>query len=250
MNVQVIYALIKSTLRSVGKKIFSLKLLVGANIIGPIRIDWPINIRGKGNNIQLGENVWLEKNIFLNCQGKLVVKQNSHFHQNTIVYVGSTAFLEIGIGFNFGNDSIIRTNTSNWSLGDSISISTHCAIFAREKGREGVFTLGNGSNISDNTIIDVCDDVSIGKNVAIGNGCTIFTHNHIYNDKEKPAWKGGIITGPVKIEDGCWIGANVTIMPGVTIGKHSVIAAGAVVTKDVAEGVVMGGVPAKIIKTI
>lgn len=53
---------------------------------------------------------------------------------------------------------------------------------------------------------------------------------------------------PIVIEDDCWIGARVTILPGVTIGKGTTIAAGAVVTKNIEAGVVAGGVPAKVIK--
>ena len=55
---------------------------------------------------------------------------------------------------------------------------------------------------------------------------------------------------PIHIEKNVWIGSNSTILPGVTIGKNAVVAAGAVVTKDVSENTVVGGVPARIIKTI
>jgi len=250
MKFLVIISLIKGIIRNIGQKAISYKLLLFANINTPVRIDLPINIRGKSSNIHLGKNNRLSKHSFLNCQGKLTTKSSTHFNQNTIIYIGSSASLSIGNNLNFGGHSIIRTNQNHWYFGDNISISTHCAIFAREKKIEGIFTMGNGSNISDNTIIDVCANVSIGKSVAIGNGCTIFTHNHIYTDKSKAAWKGGVITGPVTIADNCWIGANVTIMPGVTIGKHSVVGAGSVVTKDVPAEVIVGGVPAKIIKSI
>ena len=55
---------------------------------------------------------------------------------------------------------------------------------------------------------------------------------------------------PVVIEDNVWIGANVTVMPGVTIGKHSVVAAGSVVTTDIPPDTMAAGVPAKIIKKL
>ena len=59
-----------------------------------------------------------------------------------------------------------------------------------------------------------------------------------------------MIPAPVKIGNNVWIGAHATILAGVTIGDNAVVAAGAVVTKDVPVNVVVGGVPAKIIKTI
>ena len=55
---------------------------------------------------------------------------------------------------------------------------------------------------------------------------------------------------PITIKDNVWIGANVTILPGVTIGENAIIAAGAVVNKDVAANTIVGGVPAKYIKSI
>ena len=60
----------------------------------------------------------------------------------------------------------------------------------------------------------------------------------------------GVSTQPVVIGDDVWIGANAVILPGVTIGRHCVVAAGAVVTKDVPDNTVVGGVPAKIIKKL
>lgn len=62
---------------------------------------------------------------------------------------------------------------------------------------------------------------------------------------------GGVsLSAPITIEDGCWIGASVTILPGVRIGKGCVIAAGAVVTHDVEDNTLVGGVPAKVIKEL
>jgi acetyltransferase-like isoleucine patch superfamily enzyme len=55
---------------------------------------------------------------------------------------------------------------------------------------------------------------------------------------------------PIFIKQNAWIGANVTLLPGVTIGENAVVAAGAVVSKDVPDNAVVGGIPAKIIKTI
>ena len=72
------------------------------------------------------------------------------------------------------------------------------------------------------------------------------TLNHDIN----PNKRGDMQPKPIVIGENVWIGSNSTILPGVTIGKGSIIAAGAVVTKDVDENVVVGGVPAKFIKKI
>ena len=69
-------------------------------------------------------------------------------------------------------------------------------------------------------------------------------------DKQKNIDAQGVCTKPIVIGNDVWIGANAVILPGVTIGNHSVVAAGAVVTKDVPANTMVGGVPAKFIKNI
>ena len=98
-----------------------------------------------------------------------------------------------------------------------------------------------------NTIIG---PVCIGSHVNLAQGITVTALNHNFEDKTKRIDEQGITTKPVIIGDDVWIGANAVILPGVTIGKHCVVAAGAVVTKDVPDNTIVGGVPAKEIKKI
>ncbi len=88
--------------------------------------------------------------------------------------------------------------------------------------------------------------IEIGDNVLIGQQVVIATLNHDLN----PQRRANMLPAPVKIGDGVWVGAHATILAGVTIGDGAVIAAGAVVTRDVPANTVVGGVPAKIIKSI
>lgn len=97
------------------------------------------------------------------------------------------------------------------------------------------------------TILDVAP-VHIGDYCMIGPNTMITTVNHPLSPKGRRNHIGQ--TKPVKIGNDVWIGGNVTILPGVTIGNNVVIAAGAVVTKDVPDNCVAGGVPAKVIKEI
>ena len=98
-----------------------------------------------------------------------------------------------------------------------------------------------------NTIIG---PVTIGSHVNLAQGITVTALNHNFSDENKRIDEQGISTTPVTIEDDIWIGANAVILPGVNIGNHSVVAAGAVVTKDVPPHSLVAGVPAKIIKQI
>lgn len=108
--------------------------------------------------------------------------------------------------------------------------------------------------------------ISIGKNVFINHSCSfldmggitiedevligpkvnLITENHPLDPHDRKA----LLTKPIIIKRRAWIGANATILPGVTIGENSVVAAGAVVSKDVPDNTVVGGVPAKFIKSI
>ena len=91
--------------------------------------------------------------------------------------------------------------------------------------------------------------VCIGNHVNLAQGITITALNHNFSDATKRIDEQGIATKPVVIKDDVWIGANAVVLPGVTIGSHAVVAAGAVVTHDVPDNTVVGGVPAKVITT-
>ena len=104
---------------------------------------------------------------------------------------------------------------------------------------KGVF-INEGCCFQDQGGIEICDNALIGQQVVIA------TLNHDLN----PARRKNMIPAPVKIGNNVWIGAHATILAGVTIGDNAIVAAGSVVTKDVPANVVVGGVPAKIIKTI
>lgn len=96
--------------------------------------------------------------------------------------------------------------------------------------------------------IDLNDHVRMGDGVNIGHHTTLITSTHLIGDAVRRA--GLLTTAPITIEDGCWLGARVTVLPGVTIGHGAVIAAGALVTKDIPPNVLAGGVPARVIKPL
>lgn len=96
---------------------------------------------------------------------------------------------------------------------------------------------------------DIHGPVTIGDDVMMGPRCTILTRNHRIDDVTVPMNQQGFGDyHPVVIEDDVWIGANVTIMPGVRVGTGSVLAAGAVVAHDVPPFSIVGGVPAKVLR--
>ena len=116
------------------------------------------------------------------------------------------------------------------------------------------FSIGRRSVVGDFTRIGlhctVIGPVTIGSHVNLAQGITVSALNHNFDDTHLRIDQQGVSTREIRIDDDVWIGANAVITAGVHIGSHSVVAAGAVVTKDVPEYSVVAGVPAKVIKTI
>lgn len=101
-----------------------------------------------------------------------------------------------------------------------------------------------GGYINHSLNLSCFESITIGQGVAISENVTIRdSDNHTIASSEHP------VTKPIVIGDHVWIGMNVNILKGVTIGSGAIIAAGAVVTKDVPENALVGGIPAKVIKT-
>jgi acetyltransferase-like isoleucine patch superfamily enzyme len=131
-----------------------------------------------------------------------------------------------------------------FSLGDYSVIESFACI----NNAVGDVMIGDHTRIGlHNTIIG---PVEIGSHVNLAQGITVTALNHNFDDTEKRIDEQGVSTNPVTIEDDVWVGANAVILPGVTIGNHCVVAAGAVVTKDVPPHSLVAGVPAKVIKQI
>jgi len=105
-------------------------------------------------------------------------------------------------------------------------------------------SIGNGSELGRHS--SIYGQTTIGKNVLMGPNVKIITRNHVFSG-EGPINLQGEETSPVVIGDDVWIGTNVIVLPGVTIGSHSVIAAGAVVTKSCDPWSIIGGVPARVL---
>jgi len=129
--------------------------------------------------------------------------------------------------------------------GNEIDAST--TVFVPFYTNFGRFT-SIGKNVFINHACSFLDlgGITIEDDVLIGPRVNLVTENH----PADPAERRSLITKPIVIKRNAWIGANATILPGVTIGENAIVAAGAVVSKDVPANAIVGGVPAKFIKSI
>lgn len=135
-----------------------------------------------------------------------------------------SSFKQCGNNVFIGPNVIIK-NISSISLGSNISIHANCYLDA----------LGN---------------ICIEDNVSIAHNSSLISFEHTWDDSETPIKYNPIKASPIHVKSDVWIGCGVRILSGVTINSRSVIAAGAVVTKDVPSNSLVAGVPAKFIKSL
>lgn len=108
-------------------------------------------------------------------------------------------------------------------------------------------TVGSRVSIHPMTYIDATGGVEIGNDVSIAHGVTIMSTEHIFDAPDVPTRDQGIREEPVRLGNDVWIGAGAKILGGVTVGDHAIVAAGAVVTRNVLAGAIVAGVPARVI---
>lgn len=184
-------------------------------------------------NVSLGKSCVIEDDVEIGRPGKdgkyhrTVIGNNCHFRRGTIIYADTT----LGKDVSTGHYSLIREGNK---IGDHVVI--------------GSFTeLGLRNTIGDNTLIHsrcFLEDVTLGKDVFVGPG-VIFTNDpHPSCPQFRSCFEGATIG------DGAMIGGSATILPGVNIGKKSLVGAGSVVTHDVVPRSVVVGSPAREIKKI
>lgn len=159
--------------------------------------------------------------------------------------------VKVGSGLNLMKHSLINAlSYSGVEIGDNFTLGKYaiieCTGVLRNVGSS--LKIGNNVGINHYCFIGVRGDIEIGDNVIFGPRVNIFSENHNFDNLDIPIKHQGVTKNKTIVGNDVWIGANVSIMSGVKIGDGCVIAAGAVVTKDLPEYSIAGGVPAKVIK--
>ncbi len=158
--------------------------------------------------------------------------------------VGRTLILHNNVWINALCRSGIRIG-NNVTLREGTIID--CTGVINELG-EGL-VIGDDVGFSHGCFIQVRGPVHIGSKVLFGPGVYVFSENHRADRTDIPISEQGTIRKGIIIEDGAWVGARSLILDGVRVGRNSIIAAGSVVTKDIPECEIWGGIPAKFIRS-
>ena len=173
--------------------------------------------------------LFIGKKCDIRCKNKIEFQGSATVEDYVKIDALSKGGVKIGNNFSIGRNSIIE-----------------CTGVLRELGES--FEIGENVGIAANAFIAVRGKLKIGNDTILGPGVSIHTENHNFNEVDKPIRLQGATRKGVQIGDDCWIGSKAVILDGIKIGSHVIIAAGAVVNKDVPDYAIVGGVPAKVIK--
>lgn len=179
------------------------------------------------------ELVFIHPQTTIKCASKIKIGKNFSVAQGCYIDALSKQGLNCGDNVSIGFNTHIQLTGSLKMIGQGMKIGNNVGL-----GTHGYYGSGAGF-------------VEIGNDTILGNYVSIHPENHNYKDKNIPIRLQGVNSkGGVKIGNNCWIGAKVTILDGTVIGNNCIVAAGAVVKGSFPDNVMIGGIPAKIIKNI
>ncbi len=182
--------------------------------------------------------------LILHMNGLAAIENNVRLRFASNIRLGKNVYLDQG--------SYLHACPNGIDIGDD-TIVMHGAVLHvynfRDIPHSGI-KIGKNSLIGEYSIVRGQGGVTIGDRVYTSPFTQIIAVNHVFDDPNRPFVDQGITAEGIVIEDDVWLGAGAVITDGVRVGKGAVVAAGAIVTKDVPPYTVVGGVPAKVIKTI
>ncbi len=160
--------------------------------------------------------------------------------------------IQYGKFLRLGNQVYVSALSKNGiQFGDNVSIGAYSRVIVSTSLTEigDKISLGNNVGIGEFAYLGGAGGLEIGDECIIGQYLSCHPENHNYQDTSISIRHQGVTRKGIKIGKNCWIGSKVTILDGATIGNGSIIAAGSVVTKSFPENSIIGGIPAKLLKT-
>jgi acetyltransferase-like isoleucine patch superfamily enzyme len=235
--------LLRTILRGVRTLVSQRRIYVGHRT----KISWNVQCLGTGELV-LGNNVSVASNTIFRCSAGARIEVGSHTRigRNCILLAMPGQVLAIGERVEIG-DCISMRSVAGITIGNDSRVQDHVEISPRENVGNGRLRVGRRVSISAYSNLDLCADITIEDEVAISPFCSIYTHNHVAT-ADSLIWNNEKKISSILIGYGTWVGHGASIMPGVKIGPYSVIGALSVVTKPFGANMIIGGVPAKIIR--
>lgn len=164
-----------------------------------------------------------------------LIEEDVRLHVPKRIFLGNRVFV--------GQYSYLDGQTSFLRLGDDVHLSRFSTLRAGERG----ITIHDGAGINMRTFLDGNGGVEVGADALLSPGVQVISGNHIFDDPDVPIKYQGTAYGKVTIGEDCWLGTNVIVLPGVTIGRGALVGAGAVVTKDIPDYGIALGIPAEVV---
>ena len=181
--------------------------------------------------------IFVHKKIFLGKAVTILNKSNFQFGKN--VTIESYTILD-----GYASEKIILGDNAKIGMFSKLLSTSHLSTYG--KGLK----MGNNSAIGDYTHFGAPGGIVIGNDVIMGSYISFHSENHNFSDTGKLIREQGVSHLGITLGNNIWVGAKVTFLDGCKIGDNSVVAAGAVVKGEFPSNSVIGGIPAKIIKTI
>lgn len=182
--------------------------------------------------------------LIMNIQGVVAIENGVRIRFAKNVRLARGVYLDEGV--------YLHALPHGIEIGENTYVMHHAELHVynfRDLPKAGI-KIGKNCLISEFSVLRGQGGVTIGDNVYTSPFVQIVAVNHVYDDPTRPIIEQGITAQGIVIEDDAWIGSSAIILDGVRVGKGAVVAAGAVVSKDVPPHTVVAGVPAKVIKEI
>ncbi|HMP75095.1 MAG TPA: acyltransferase [Kiritimatiellia bacterium] len=188
-----------------------------------------------------GRRVWLHGK---QPRGLMLGRAVQFFNPRDITWGRNNVVGDYSYIHALGPDSLV--------FGDGAGVGCFCTVVTSVQFNDvsGFIRLGRNAWIGDGSNLGGAGGLEIGDDTFTGQYVTFHPENHRFDNPHQLMRLQGVTRKGIKVGRNCWIGAKVTITDGVTIGDHCVIAAGAVVTRDIPSNSVAAGVPAKVIRTL
>lgn len=181
--------------------------------------------------LKLRKKVFLGKNVTVLNKSNFVLGKNVTIESYTILD-------------GYASEKIVLGDNAKIGMYSKLLSTSHLATYG--KGLK----MGNNSAIGDFTHFGAPGGIEIGNDVIMGSYISFHSENHNFSDTTKLIREQGVTSKGIKLGNNIWVGAKVTFLDGCVVGNNSVVAAGAVVNGVYPDNSVIGGIPAKVIKTI